>query len=101
MTHYIHTVRSRALVGRVDEYRNWYVATHIPEVLAFDGYSSAEFFADTDGADSVGFFCVYQLETDDLPGLQAAMVAAGQHMTPSPAMDVPATHIEFFERLSA
>ncbi|MGA9870514.1 MAG: hypothetical protein WBQ44_05130 [Rhodococcus sp. (in: high G+C Gram-positive bacteria)] len=98
MRQYIQTVRSRALAGREDEYRAWYVGTHISEVMALGGYTSAEFYSDTAG--STDFLCIYKLETDDLPIMQAAMAAAGPSMTPSEAMDVPATQIEFFEQTS-
>lgn len=102
MPHYVQTVHSRSLPGLHAEYSEWYRTTHIPEVLALDGYSSAEFLRSTTSVDdgaAVEFICIYQLETHDLPALQVAMVAAGSSMTPVVAMDLPATRIEFFEKV--
>jgi hypothetical protein len=103
MSRYVQTVRSRALAGREAEYRDWYVATHIPEVLALDGFESAEFFCRTSILDEAhaDFLCVYQLQTDDLPATQAAMTAEGLGMTASGAMDMTATEIEFFAPVPA
>ncbi|MBB5843507.1 hypothetical protein HD599_001830 [Conyzicola lurida] len=97
MTKYIQTVRSRALDGREAEYRDWYLATHIPELLALPGFVSADFRRMLAPVDAPAeFLCIYTIETSDLPAVQAAMVAAGALTVPSPAMDVPATRVEFF-----
>lgn len=103
MSRYIQTVRSRALAGREAEYRNWYVATHIPEVLTIEGFETAEFLCRTSTLveTEADFLCVYQLQTDDLQATKAAMMAAGAGMTPSGAMDMAATEIEFFEPVPA
>jgi len=102
MTTYIQTVRTRALAGREAEYRDWYVNTHIPQMLSLDGFVSAtlhrQVTADTDPAE---FLCIYAIETTDLAATQDAMLAAGASVTPSPAMDLPATVVEVFVGASA
>ena len=99
---YIQTVRSRALAGREVEYLGWYRTTHIPEILSLPGFVSADMhrMIAPEGASSE-FLCVYTIETLDLPAVQAAMITASASIVPSPAMDLPATHVEFFERVVA
>ena len=102
MTAYLQTVRSRALPGRDDEYRDWYVSTHIPEMLELEGFVSAELHRLVAIDDEPnGFLCIYRIETADLKATQAAMVAAGATMTPSEAMDVPATQVDVYESAAA
>lgn len=102
MTEYVQTVRSRALPGRQAEYLDWYVSTHIPEVLALDGFASAELHRLVATEDEPnGFLCIYRIETADLKATQAAMFAAGASMTPSDAMDVPATQVDVYESAAA
>jgi hypothetical protein len=102
MTTYIQTVRSRALAGREAEYRDWYVNTHIPQMLSLDGFVSANLHrmvtADTTPAE---FLCIYKIETTDLAATQSAMMAAGASDAPSPAMDLPATVVEVFQGANA
>jgi len=102
MTSYIQTVRSKALAGREAEYREWYLGTHIPDLLSLDGFVSADLhrMVTAEGAPAE-FLCIYVLETNDLPALQATMMAAGATTVPSPAMDLPETRVEFFERAAA
>ena len=102
MTTYIQTVRTRALAGREAEYRDWYVKTHIPQMLSLDGFVSANLHrmvaADTAPAE---FLCIYTIETTDLAATQSAMMAAGASVAPSPAMDLPATVVEVFQGSNA
>lgn len=102
ITTYIQTVRSRALDGREVEYLSWYLTTHIPELLSVPGFVSAEMHRTiaSEGTPAE-FLCVYTIETSDLPAVHAAMVAAGASTVPSPAMDLSATRVEVFERVTA
>ena len=99
---YIQTVRSRALGGREAEYRDWYLTTHIPELLAVPGFVAADLhrMIAPEGSPAE-FLCIYTIETSNLPAVQAAMVAIGASTAPSPAMDLPATRVEVFERVVA
>ena len=95
-------MRSRALDGREVEYRDWYLTTHIPELLSLPGFVSAELHQMVAPAGTVAeFLCIYTIETTDLPAVQAAMATAGASIVPSPAMDLPATRVEVFERVIA
>ena len=95
-------MRSRAIVGREVEYRDWYLKTHIPELLTLPGFVSAELHQMIAPAGATTeFLCIYLIETTDLPAVQAAMATAGATIVPSPAMDVPATRVEIFEQVVA
>jgi len=102
MTQYIQTVRSRALAGREAEYHDWYVTTHIPQLLSTDEFVSAEFYRMvSEPTAPAEFLCIYTVETSDIAGLQEQLVANASSMTPSEAMDVPATRIEVFTKASS
>ncbi|MET4583208.1 hypothetical protein ABIE21_002727 [Conyzicola nivalis] len=102
MTHYIQTVRSRALPGRQTEYHDWFLFTHIPAVLSLEGFESAELHRLVAPDDAPAeFLCIYQLETADLQATQAAMFAAGAAMVKSDAMDVKATRVDVYSSASA
>jgi hypothetical protein len=102
MTTYIQTVRTRALAGREAEYRDWYVNTHIPQMLSLDGFVSANLHRMvTAGTAPAEFLCIYTIETTDLAATQSAMMAAGASVAPSPAMDLPATLVEVFQGSNA
>jgi len=102
ITAYIQTVRSRAFGGREIEYQDWYLTTHIPELLALPGFVSADLHRTiaSEGAPTE-FLCVYTIETSDLPSVQATMLALSATTVPSPAMDVAATRVDIFERIVA
>jgi hypothetical protein len=52
----------------IDAYRRWYDETHIPEILAIDGFSAARRLAAGDGA---SYVVVY--EVDDVEAASAAL----------------------------
>jgi hypothetical protein len=102
MTTYLQTVRTKALPGREAEYRKWYLTTHIPDMLALDGFISARLHRMlTAEGEPAEFLCLYEIETTDLAATQAAMMAAGASVVPSPAMDLPATRVEVFAGVNA
>lgn len=50
---------------RVDEFRDWYVKTHIPDLLATPGFIRARLFESHEDLDPQ-FAAVYDLESDDI-----------------------------------
>ena len=102
MTTYLQTVRTKALPGREAEYREWYLDTHIPQMLSLDGFVSANLHRlVTAAADPAEFLCIYVIETSDLAATQNAMMTAGASVAPSPAMGLPATVVEVFQGVNA
>src|SRR5690349_14004271 len=59
---------------RLDEFHAWYDDVHLPEILAFDGFTSARRFAPVDGTGP--FVAIYEIEADDLQAALDAFRAA-------------------------
>lgn len=75
------------------DYHKWYDETHVPQVLALDGFVAARRFGTPEGE---AFVALYEIEADDVEaavaGLNAAMgdgtveLSATIAMTPPPVM---------------
>jgi hypothetical protein len=77
MTKGILLVQSRpASPEQADDYHQWYDRTHLPEILALDGFSSARRLAAVDGDT---YLVAY--EVDDVDRARAAMGAARGSMS--------------------
>jgi hypothetical protein len=61
---------------READYHKWYNDTHLAEILAVDGIVSARRFEPTDGQGP--FIAIYELETDDLPGVEQRLAELGK-----------------------
>jgi hypothetical protein len=73
-------VQSRpASAGDAEAYHRWYDETHIPEILAVDGFRSARRLR---AADAESYVVVY--EVDDIDAAKAAMADARAAGTMSP-----------------
>ena len=79
---------------REDEYNDWYSNTHIPEVCAIDGITTARRYR-ASGATPIGpdvppYVAVYELEADDLGGVlgDLASRAMDGRMNMSDAMEM-------------
>jgi hypothetical protein len=74
-------------------FNEWYEGTHIPQVQqAVPAVSAATRYrvVDPAGASPVRYMCIYELDTDDVPGAAGALGAALQNgvLDMTPAMDV-------------
>jgi hypothetical protein len=67
------------------EYHRWYDETHIPEILALDGFVSGRRFGSL--GDDGSFVAVYEIDTD-VDTARAALAAAGKAGTMSPPKGV-------------
>ena len=70
-----------------DEYHRWYVEDHFPDVLRVAGFQQARRYALSDvrpvaaiEASSYRYLALYEVEADDLAGLDGAMHRAGLAM---------------------
>jgi hypothetical protein len=83
--------------AEADTFHRWYDETHIPELLAVDGFSSARRMQAEDGE---SFLVVY--EVDDIDGAKAAMASARKAGAMSPPqglqLDPPPT-VQWFTDL--
>ena len=85
-------VFTNAIEGRDEEFNRWYNETHLKDVLAVEGFASAQRFriAGVTEAAPFAYLALYELDTDE-PGI--AMKALGDAinagMVISDAMDKP------------
>jgi hypothetical protein len=81
----------------LDTYHRWYDETHIPEILAVDGFASARRLGAADGE---SFLVVY--EVDDVDAAKAAMAAAqsaGTMTRPAGVQLDPPPSVQWFTEL--
>jgi len=86
---------------REAEYNEWYEGTHLPEVLAIDGFVSARRFRAVDG-ESPRYMAVYELDAPDLSEALKGLMAAGAEgkLTMSTASDRSAQSMRLYELIS-
>lgn len=91
---HIIAVLTNPVAQREDEYNRWYDDRHIPDVLTIPGVISAQRFRLSpaqrmDPPHPYQYFSLYEIETDDLPGLIEEMRRRGgtQMMPISDALD--------------
>lgn len=100
----LYFVQSNAVEGRDDEFNEWYDATHVPDILALDGFVSAQRFrrsAALDRPDAAApefaYAALYEIEGDPktaVKGLGAAVRSGAVSMTDAMA---PGTTSVLFE----
>ncbi|SEP10488.1 DUF4286 family protein [Trujillonella endophytica] len=76
--------------SREDEFNDWYSGTHVPELLAVEGFVSARRYRLTgdDGSATHPYLAVYEIEAEDLaaPLRELRRRAAEGGSTPSTAL---------------
>lgn len=88
MGRYIFAVYSNAAEGREQEYNDWYSNRHLQDVLACPGVIEARRLTLAepqiqDGPQPFKYFCLYEIETDDLQGFIDELIArAGTQRMP-------------------
>jgi hypothetical protein len=102
MPRYTFVVLTNHVIGREDEFNQWYDERHLPDVLAIDGFVAAQRFrlADTDPPQQYGhrYLALYEVETDDLNKAHRALieVAGTADMTLSDAFDSSSAAAAYF-----
>lgn len=80
MSRYIFAVHSNAAEGREEEYNDWYSNHHLKDLLACPGVVSARRLTLAEqqvhpGPQAFKYFCLYEIETDDLQGFINELIA--------------------------
>jgi len=82
------------VAGQEDAYNDWYDQRHLADVLAVDGFVSAQRFRlshqkSPDGVAPSGYLAIYEIETDDVGATLAALLSrlGTAAMPVSPALD--------------
>jgi hypothetical protein len=90
MTHYRFLVESSAVVGREDEYHEWYDNQHTNDILRLPGVVSVQRFhvMGKEGERS-RYYNIVDYESDDLPGLLETIKkrSGTPEMPTNPAID--------------
>ena len=75
MARYVLVVHAQHVEGREEEFTEWYDNVHIPAVLEFDGFVSAQRYrlvdAPTPRNEDRKTMVIYEIETDDLEAMSA------------------------------
>jgi hypothetical protein len=102
MRHYKLVVYTKPVVGRDQEYNDWYEKTHLSDLVAIPGINSAQRFRlakSLSAETSLPFLAIYDIETDDVDGVIAEMKrrSGTEAMMISDALDKNASAMVFEE----
>ena len=101
MPHYAYVVHSNPVPGREDEYNDWYSNRHLADVVAVEGFVSAQRFRLTDvvpgDQPEQRYMAIYTIESDEpekVLALLTTLVETGAiHMSEAFSMVGLATHL--------
>lgn len=106
MAKYKLIVLINAIEGREDEFNNWFINQHVPDVLTIPGMKTAQRFElaehQREGAKKeFRFLTLYDVETDDLPWVIHEMkIRQGTPQMVSTDTIAPPASIHFFEPIT-
>lgn len=80
MAHYVYVVLSDPVPGREDDYNEWYSKQHLDDIMREAGFTACQRFRQAEmavpQAAPNGYLALYEIETDDIDAVDAAMRAA-------------------------
>jgi hypothetical protein len=94
MARHVIVVMTNVWKDRHDEYNEWYDSVHVPDLLRIPGVIAAQRFRagppllSTVEGSPYGYLSLYELETDDLPGVLAKLEEAMPSMAITKAIDI-------------
>jgi hypothetical protein len=86
-------VMSQSVPGKEEEYNDWYINVHIPELLEVPGIAAAQRFEAVDAPNSQTppqkYLAIYEFDTDPEEAMKAMREARSRPgvAPPSPALD--------------
>jgi hypothetical protein len=95
-------VMSNPVPGREEEFERWYQEVHLPELVALDGFVSAQRFnreVTLGAAQSWPHMAIYEIESEDIEATIGALVTVAEagKLTMSGAIDTAATSAAVFK----
>jgi len=101
MARYRMVVMSNPVPGREDEFERWYQEVHLPELVALDGFVSAQRYSREmilGSAQSWPHMAIYEIESDDIEAAIGGLVTVAEagDLTMSEAIDTAATSAAVF-----
>jgi hypothetical protein len=102
MRRYRFIVFSRAVRGREAEYNDWYQNVHLADVVAIEGFTSAQRFclaSTVIGEQGFPYLAIYEIETDDVAAVVARLYSriGTDAMVISEALDLNASALVYEE----
>jgi hypothetical protein len=102
MASYTLIALSNAKPGREEDYNQWFDGTHVPEVLAVEGFKSVQRLKlapaqRTPGPHPYAFAALYRIETSDLAATLSGLGRAVQNGTRTDASDPERRALWVFE----
>lgn len=101
MGSHVMIVFTESVEGMDDEFDDWYSGTHVPDVLAIDGFTAVRRFRRVEGygpAELRRYLAIWEIE-GDLEKARRAL-AAGPPRAKSPAYDSSRTIVEFYSAVT-
>ncbi|MET0992875.1 MAG: hypothetical protein ABWY20_01820, partial [Mycobacterium sp.] len=102
----LYFVQSNAIEGRDDDFNDWYDSTHVPDILALDGFVSAQRFrrsAALDRPDAPAakftYVALYEIEGDPVAAVGALGAAVRDGTVGLSDSMAPGTTSTLFEAL--
>ncbi len=105
MKSYTFVVLTQPVEGREDDYNAWYNDIHLPDLVKMPCVKSAQRYKLVTSDKLPGFshpyMAMYQIETDDIEAVDAAIRAAAgtPAMRVTDAMDRPLNKSAYFEKI--
>ena len=97
-------VYSNPTAGMEEEYNEWYSNIHLPEVVALEGFKSAQRLQLTKeqmvAEQPFKYLALYELEGSDVKAAQKALLNGFATMNMSSTIDLANVHIAIFETIT-
>ena len=98
----LYIVRSNPTEGQEQEFNDWYENVHFPEVMAIEGFLTAERFKLNDensaGEQPYRYLAIYEIDDENVSGTLENIKNAG--LTMSGAFDFSRMHVSVFGAVS-
>jgi hypothetical protein len=97
MKNYRLVVLQAPVEGQEDEYNQWLQKTHLPEMLATDGFKVAQRFRLNKPlmkGQAYPYLTIYEIETDDI---DKAFAEAVNHASPTSTAIAPGSYVCMYE----
>ena len=97
-------VFSNPLDGKEDEYNDWYTNVHLKEVVAIEGFKSAQRFVLTKEQQNANqphkYLAIYEIENQDIEGTLQSLQTASIKMKMEPVIDLKNVKISIFQSIT-
>lgn len=97
-------VFSNPIDGKEAEYNDWYTNVHLKEVVAIEGFKSAQRFILTKEQQNESqphkYLAIYEIENQDIKGTLQSLKAASSKMNMEPVIDLKNVKVSIFQSIT-